>query len=225
MEFPEKLLELRQSLGLTQEEFAARLGITSNYVSLLEKGKKQPSDAILRHVELIERLHRTGMNESRKSFFGSDEGGATTPRDEPAGADVRSYRFANKSHPQGIPVLGWAHAGQTTGYEELPQSWQRRIPTDCRDPKAFGVTLEGDSMEPMFRDGDLLVLMPSQPIHNGCMAVVRLASDGVLLRRIEIRGERLKLVPMNPRYEVDEVGMDEVSWVYPVWGRWTQFWK
>src|SRR5690606_26219856 len=124
-----------------------------------------------------------------------------------------------------IGVIGWAHAGQAASYEEIPLDWQRTIPTDCRDPNAFAVTLEGDSMEPLFRDGDLIVLMPSERIHNGCIAVVRLASDGVLLRRLEVRGKHLRLVPLNHRYEVEEMPCDQISWAYPVWGKWTQVWK
>lgn len=125
-----------------------------------------------------------------------------------------------------IGVIGWAHAGQAASYEEIPESWQRTIPTDCRDPNAFAVTLEGDSMEPMFRDGDLLVLMPSERIHNGCIAVVRLVTDGILLRRLEIRGKKIRLVPLNREsYEVEEIDCEQVSWAYPVWGRWSQVWK
>ena len=128
-----------------------------------------------------------------------------------------------------IPVLGWAHAGQAASYEELPQDWVDWIPTDCRDEKAFAVRLEGDSMEGTgrhsFHEGDLLVLMPSERIHNGCLAVVRMACDGVLFRRIETRGDMMRLVPFNPRYEAENIPADKISWAYPVWGRWSQLWK
>lgn len=155
------------------------------------------------------------------------------PPNEPAHGNVRNLTFPKNPQSCGfsddttrrIPVIGWAHAGQAASYEEMPEDWQQMIPTDCRDPKAFAVMLEGDSMEPLFRDGDLLVLMPSQRIHNGCLAVIRLASDGVLLRRVEVREERLRLVPLNPRYEAEEMSGDQISWAYPVWGRWSQVWK
>lgn len=80
-------------------------------------------------------------------------------------------------------------------------------------------------MEPLFRDGDLLVLMPSERVHNGCIAVVRLATDGVLVRRMEVREDKFRLVPLNPRYEVEELACEQISWAYPVWGRWSQVWK
>lgn len=124
-----------------------------------------------------------------------------------------------------IPVLGWAHAGQAKAYEELPREFQDTVPTDCRDPQAFGVVLEGDSMEPSFREGDLLILMPGTRVHSGCLAVIRLADDGVLFRRIQIVGDRYRLLPLNPRYETEEFSQDQISWIYPVWGSWRQLWK
>jgi SOS-response transcriptional repressor LexA len=124
-----------------------------------------------------------------------------------------------------IPVVGWAHAGEAADYEELPASWQDRIPTDCRDERAFGVRLEGESMMPDFKDGDLLVLMPSEEVYSGALAVVRLEAGGVLFRRVEIRAERLVLVPLNPQYDREEFKRSEVSWCYPVWGSWRQTWK
>lgn len=177
--------------------------------------------------ELIEsdpkNAQRCGFSENTNVSYLTDKG--TTLRDDPPGRIAKSSGFPNKSTTREIPVMGWAHAGQAASYEELPESWQEMIPTHCRDSKAFAVTLEGDSMEPLFREGDLLVLMPGERIHNGCLAVVRLASDGVLLRRIEVRGERLRLVPLNPRYEAEELTNDQISWAYPVWGRWSQVWK
>ena len=124
-----------------------------------------------------------------------------------------------------IPVVGWAHAGQAASYDELPKDWQELIPTDCRDSRAFGVTLEGDSMEPSFREGDMLVLMPSEEIYSGCFAVCRFVDDGVVFRRLEFIGDRIQLVPLNARYEPSHHQRSEFNWIYPVWGRWSQLWK
>jgi SOS-response transcriptional repressor LexA len=124
-----------------------------------------------------------------------------------------------------IPVLGWAHAGQAEDYDQLPEDWQDLIPTECRDPKAFAVRLEGESMMPRFEEGDLLILMPEAEVYNGVLAVVRLASGGVVFRRIEIREERLVLVPLNPQYQREEFNTSQVSWIYPLWGIWRQIWK
>lgn len=191
-----------------------KLGITAKYLGMIERGDKDVDEDS--SLGLLFRVLETSLGNSQNLEFPDPAKNQT---------EKRKTRIETASPAALIPVIGWAHAGQAASYEEIPEGHRRMIPTDCRDPNAFGVTLEGDSMEPLFRDGDLLVLMPNERIHNGCLAVVRLTSDGVLLRRIEVRGDRLRLVPLNPRYEVDELGLDEISWAYPVWGRWSQVWK
>ncbi|MGH9339715.1 MAG: helix-turn-helix transcriptional regulator [Acidobacteriota bacterium] len=44
---------LRECLGETQKEFARRLGITEQYVSLLETGRRQPSRHLVKHMEML----------------------------------------------------------------------------------------------------------------------------------------------------------------------------
>ncbi|MEM9236015.1 MAG: S24 family peptidase [Verrucomicrobiota bacterium] len=124
-----------------------------------------------------------------------------------------------------IPVVSWAHAGRAETYEELPSDWREQIPTECRDEAAFAVSLEGDSMEPVFRSGDLLVVMPSEEVYSGAYAVCRFRDDGVVLRQVEFSGGEVQLVPLNPRFEVRTFPKEQFAWIYPVWGRWSQFWK
>jgi SOS-response transcriptional repressor LexA len=128
-----------------------------------------------------------------------------------------------------IPVVSWAHAGEAAAYEELPESWREKVPTECRDPKAFAVRLEGDSMESThglsFREGDVLVVQPSETAHSGCLVVARFRNDGVIFRRFEVTNKAITLVPLNNRYQASQHQIDEFSWIYPVWGRWTQIWR
>lgn len=124
-----------------------------------------------------------------------------------------------------IPLVGWAHAGDAESYEEIPLSWRDRIPTDCPDSKAFAVVLEGDSMEPKFSDGDILIVQPTAEPHSGCFVVARFADDGVIFRRFEAIGKTIRLVPLNERYLATEHQPSDFSWIYPVWGRITQIWR
>ena len=124
-----------------------------------------------------------------------------------------------------IPVIGWAHAGEAGNYEEIPESWQERVPTECRDPKAFAVRLEGDSMAQSYLEGDLLIVQPSEEIYNGCLAVIKMHSDGYIFRRIEIRKDFLRLIPLNPQWIAEELPTSEIAWAYPLYGMWRQVWK
>jgi SOS-response transcriptional repressor LexA len=222
MEFPIRLTKLRKSLGQTQEEMAARLGVSGNWISLLEGGKKEPGDALMRHVELLERALDSGL-------FADEIPTKPTLKRQPVRSieEMLGVETLPAKPSKTIQVIGWAHAGEAENYEELPQSWQDQIPTHCRDRKAFAVRLVGDSMEPLYYEGDLLILMPTKEIYNGCLAVVRLANDGVTFRRIELRGggETIRLVPLNPRYEHQDLKREEISWAYPLFGMFRQVCK
>ena len=56
---PERLKTLRFRLRSTQDEMAERLGVSGNYVYLVESGKKPPTFKLLRKVEEIERSLQT----------------------------------------------------------------------------------------------------------------------------------------------------------------------
>jgi SOS-response transcriptional repressor LexA len=124
-----------------------------------------------------------------------------------------------------IPVIGWAHAGSAESYEEIPPTWQCKLATECRDAKAFAVTLEGDSMEPRFGEGDFIIVQPSETPYSGCFVVAKFANDGVIFRRLEMSGPVISMVPLNERYQVTTHRQEDFAWIYPVWGRWTQIWK
>ena len=50
MSMNERIKYIRKSAGLTQAEFGERIGITFSSVSLLEKGKNNPSEQTIREI-------------------------------------------------------------------------------------------------------------------------------------------------------------------------------
>lgn len=62
-----RIVELRKSSGWTQDEFADKMGISKNYVSLIENGKKIPSDRLISDIcqefDVSEEWLRTGNGE------------------------------------------------------------------------------------------------------------------------------------------------------------------
>ena len=186
------------------------MGVTAKYVGMIERGEKQ-----------VEETSSLGL------LFQLKEGHPITPAalaDSVAGDMLVAARDAAR-RIRTIPVLGWAHAGEAASYEELPDSWVSNVPTECRDEKAFAVVLEGESMEPKYSAGDLLILQPSYEAYSGCLAVCRFKDDGVVFRRVELLPEAVRLIALNPAYPTESYPRDAFSWIYPLWGRWTQVWK
>lgn len=67
-----RIIDLRKSLNLTQSEFADRLGLSRNYIWMLENGERTPSDRtisdICREFGVREEWLRTGELPIKKSL-------------------------------------------------------------------------------------------------------------------------------------------------------------
>jgi putative transcriptional regulator len=65
----ELIVELRQQLGLTQEQFAARLGVTFLTVNRWENRRSKPSRLALQAIQvMLERLGESGQDLLAKYF-------------------------------------------------------------------------------------------------------------------------------------------------------------
>ena len=211
MNFPEKLLFLRNKLGMNQSEMGDKLGLSLNYISSLERERKLPSDAVLNHVDLLLDAVESGYYD-----FNS-----TTVMEEDTlyGETSKNKIVCSKNRTRMIPVIGWAHAGDPIDYEEEFCDEQDYVPTLCRDAKAFGLKLEGDSMKPRFNEGAELVVTPSAEVYSGQYVVVKFARHGgVLFRRLERMHDTITLIPENERYSIKEYETTDFEWIYPVFG-------
>lgn len=74
-----------------------------------------------------------------------------------------------------IPVISWVAAGKWTEtgetfHEEEALEW---IETDIKGEQNFALHVKGDSMEPEFNEGDVLVVSPHAKAENGDYVVVK----------------------------------------------------
>ncbi len=89
-----------------------------------------------------------------------------------------------------------------------------------RFPDAFAVRVDGESMMPDIRHGDLVVLSPSAPAVDGRLAVVQLAGQiGVTCKVFRRSGETIHLIPVNEQYPPQSFPSDELVWALRVLGR------
>lgn len=67
-----RIVEIRKDAGLTQDEFSEKMGISKNYVSLIENGKKTPGDRLVtdicREFEINKNWLLTGIGVKKASF-------------------------------------------------------------------------------------------------------------------------------------------------------------
>lgn len=124
------------------------------------------------------------------------------------------------SSPVALPLLGLAQAGQDGFFDEagLPsgEGWE-----STELPRAgeglFALRIAGDSMEPLYRDGDRVIVDRSATdVRKGDRLVVRTVSGETLAKEVAACGARqLTLRSLNPAYPPRALSWREVQW----WGR------
>ena len=78
----DQFCKLRQATGLTQQEFAEKIGLTRNFVWMLEKGERIPSDRTIADICRVFNVNETWMRTGEGEMF------VTHTRDEAIAAFV-----------------------------------------------------------------------------------------------------------------------------------------
>lgn len=120
-----------------------------------------------------------------------------------------------------IPLIGLAQAGGEgyfgDGGYPVGGAWDEISTPEFSDPNAYALEISGDSMEPVFRDGDIIIVSPNSPVRRGDRVVVRTIKGEVmakeLLRQSARRIELASLNPAHPNYSFD---LSEIAWIHRV---------
>ncbi|SFK55177.1 S24 family peptidase [Methylorubrum salsuginis] len=118
-----------------------------------------------------------------------------------------------------VPLIGLTQAGSGRLFtdEGMPAGgpgWDEIEFPDLGGDRAFALEVQGDSMRPLYRDGDVLIVSPSASVRKGDRVVARLTNGEVLAKELRRRTARtVELISLNPDYEDRTVPLAEVSWM------------
>ncbi|WP_159349978.1 S24 family peptidase [Roseomonas harenae] len=120
-----------------------------------------------------------------------------------------------------IPLIGLAQAGSSGYFDDggypVGGGWDEISLPEVGDPNAYALEISGDSMEPVFRDGDVIIVSPSAPVRRGDRVVVRTHGGEVmakeLLRQSARRVELASLNPAHPNYSFE---LEELTWMHRI---------
>ena len=74
----------------------------------------------------------------------------------------------------------------------------------------YALRVEGDSMEPRFPSGAILIVEPEEEARNGSFVIVRQNGADATFKQLVIDGGQAFLKPLNPRYPIMEMRSDAV---------------
>ena len=119
---------------------------------------------------------------------------------------------------QRIPVIGYAEAGQEGYFDDAGyptgNGWDEVLFPQIGDLHAFALEISGDSMEPIFRDGDTIIISPSADIRRGDRVVVRTRDGEVMAKELARQSARkVELVSLNKAHPDRSLNVEEIDWI------------
>lgn len=116
-----------------------------------------------------------------------------------------------------IPIVGMARAGADGFFDEqgFPVGADEtvRFP-DLGDERVYALEIAGDSMEPVFRAGDVVIVQPGASVRRGDRVVVRTRSGEVMAKVLGRRNEQsVELISLNAAHAPRIVLTSDIDWI------------
>jgi phage repressor protein C with HTH and peptisase S24 domain len=117
-----------------------------------------------------------------------------------------------------VPLIGMAQAGQGGFFTDAGfpagSGWEEVSLPDIDDDQAYALEISGDSMLPLYRNGDTIVVSPSAEARRGDRVVLK-TTDGEVLAK-ELKRKTAKLIELrsfNPEHPDRTIALSEVAWI------------
>ncbi len=181
---------LRTRKGMTQAELGQRLGVAPGNISKYEAGIGMPD------FDRLEPL-ADALGVSVSDLFAMAETGNVETAPEIKGT---------------VPLISWVQAGHWQDViDNLHPGEGERIHTTYRvRMHTYALRVRGDSMEPKFPEGAILIVEPDENPEPGAYVIVRHNGGEATFKQLMLDGDTRYLKPLNPRYPIMEVMPDAV---------------
>lgn len=172
------LKNLRESIGMNQEELSEKFGISKSTIGMYETNKREPNFELLKEFAKFFNVSTDYLLEQIK-------------KDDLANFDIIQ-----------IPLLGKIQAGVPTemfldiiDYIDIPADMARG------NKELFALKTKGKSMEPNFIEGDILIFEKTEDCENGQFCAVAVNGDDATFKKVIKNENGIMLQPLNPNYE------------------------
>lgn len=121
--------------------------------------------------------------------------------------------------PRGVPLIGFAQAGDDGYFDDagfpVGEGWdQIEFPGLAKDG-VYALEISGDSMAPVYREGDQVVVDPtSGEPRRGDRVVVKTVDGEVLAKEVaRITTRAVELKSLNPDYPGRTLDRKDIAWI------------
>ncbi len=104
-----------------------------------------------------------------------------------------------------IPLIGFAKAGSGGFFDDggfpVGEGWDEVAFPGIADEKAYALEIAGDSMLPLYRDGDTIIVSPTAAVRRGDRVVVKTVDGEVLAKQLKREtAKTIELASLNPEH-------------------------
>lgn len=117
-----------------------------------------------------------------------------------------------------IPLIGSAQAGDRGFFDDAGYpcggGWDEIPFPEMGDSNAYALEVSGDSMEPLYRDGDIVIVSPAASVRRGDRVVVKTTEGEVMVKQLlRQSAKRIELASLNPAHPGRSFATEEVAWL------------
>ncbi|MDY8109574.1 helix-turn-helix transcriptional regulator [Fulvimarina sp. 2208YS6-2-32] len=117
-----------------------------------------------------------------------------------------------------VPLLGLAEAGGGGYFDDsgfpAGHGWDEITLPDSNGEPMYALEVSGRSMEPLYREGDRIIVSPTVSVRRGDRVVVRTRDGEVMAKILQRRTARtLELSSINPDFPLRQFAIEEIDWI------------
>jgi len=130
----------------------------------------------------------------------------------------KALRWKGAPQSSTVPLIGFAQAGSGGFFDDAGfpagQGWDLvELPARAAEG-SYALQVQGDSMLPLYRDGDVLIVQPGALVRRGDRVVVKTAEGEVMAKLLERQtAKSIELVSLNPAHPNRQISLDAIEWV------------
>jgi phage repressor protein C with HTH and peptisase S24 domain len=120
-----------------------------------------------------------------------------------------------------VPLIGMAQAGSAGFFDDAGfpagSGWEDIAFPEIADAHCYALEITGDSMVPVYRDGDRIMVSPSGSLRRGDRVVVKTHAGEVLAKSLgRMTAQRIELRSFNPAFEDRGCALSEIAFVHRI---------
>ncbi len=126
-----------------------------------------------------------------------------------------------RTFSRAVPLIGLAQAGANGFFDDagfpVGQGWDEIPFPEVADEHAYALEIAGESMMPIYRDGDRIVLSPAASVRRGDRVVVKTHAGEVMAKMLARQtAQRIELKSFNPAFEDRNFALSDVAFIHRI---------